>query len=178
MNPQIDLAELEKSPQILTFDSVELGSTEEGANFNWGEEYSEETVNETGNTIAEIVVIGEKVEVTVTLSEFTLAKFLQVAPHQLEIVDGMDPAKKYVQLGGNVGKKLSTIAKELKLHPINRDATDTSKDLTIWKAIPRANIQAPSNYQNRRGFQVTFVGLPDSTKGNSLAGFGDTTATA
>lgn len=81
------------------------------------------------------------------------------------LAGGTDPTKKFVTVDHGIGSDLLESAKELRLHPTSKLATDRSDDFVI----PLANTAGALNFayklDQERIFSVEFTGYPDPTTG-------------
>lgn len=77
------------------------------------------------------------------------------------LTGGTEPTSKYVETTTGVGTDLLSIAKELRLHPINKVEADKSEDFTIPLAATSGALNFAYKLENERVFNVDFMGYPD-----------------
>jgi hypothetical protein len=88
---------------------------------------------------------------------------------------GADATKKRVDVTNSVGTDLLLIAKELRLHPTNKLASDKSDDFIIPLAATAGALNFAYKLEDERIYNVEFTGYPNSTTGK-LYSVGDPTA--
>ena len=81
---------------------------------------------------------------------------------------GADTTSKSVNVTTGIGTDLLTIAKELRLHPVGRPASDKSEDFVIPLAATAGALNFAYKLENERIYNVEFMGYPDSAKGGKL----------
>ena len=81
---------------------------------------------------------------------------------------GADTTSKSVNVTTGIGTDLLTIAKELRLHPVGRPASDKSEDFVIPLAATAGALNFAYKLENERIYNVEFMGYPDSSKGGKL----------
>jgi len=89
---------------------------------------------------------------------------------------GADATKKRVDVTNSIGTDLLTIAKELRLHPTNKIASDKSDDFIIPLSATAGALQFAYKLEDERIYNVEFTGYPDPTT-KLLFSVGDPTAT-
>jgi hypothetical protein len=141
----------------VTFNSVDLGHTKGGVEVNVTSEIREITVDEYGTSPVNAYTIGQRVEVKMTLSEFTwanLSKVIQDAT--LEAGATVDEV--------NIGKAAGNLItpQQLVLTPLNA----AGYVITIYRAIPLGNVVVPFKTEEETVYEVTFVALIDEAKSN------------
>lgn len=170
-----DLANVQIGVQKLTFGSVELGHTDGGCEFAYEPEYTDIVVDAFGTTVADKVLTGEAVRVTVPLAEVTLEKLKNAIPTATLVTDASDPNKKKLTIGSAPGKRLSAVAQKLTLHPAWLPESDKSFDITLHKAVIVSEVTLPYRVDEKTVYEVEFLALVDESKtdGNYLAEIGD-----
>ena len=94
---------------------------------------------------------------------FTLAKTgAGVTVSGATLTGGADGTNKRVVVPTGIGRSLLRTAKELRLHPKDRDASDKSDDFVIPKANTAGGLTFAYNFENERVFSTTFMGYPDA----------------
>jgi len=139
----------------LTFNSVNLGHTQGAVSVHYEPHFRDKNVDAYGDTPVGSVLVGELLEITVSLAEWSYTILKAVCPLAY---DGTT----YLRFGKTVGDDLYDSAAELTVHPLEQDGTDY--DLTIWKAAPKPNFEITYSNDGDRIFNVTFVAFPDTTK--------------
>lgn len=154
------------------FNGVDVGHTKGGVTVAYEPEYHDITVDKYGNTVAEKVLIGESLKVTVPLAEHTLANMAVAIP--AGDLNGTDK----LGIGTDAGLRMSTVASELVLHPLANDASDLSEDVVLHKAVVAEAIEFKFSVEDEKVAEVVFHALIDETKtdGNRLGFIGDSTA--
>lgn len=79
------------------------------------------------------------------------------------LTGGTEPTAKVVDVQTGVGMDLLSIAKELRLHPINKADTDLSEDFIIPLAGTAGALNYAYKVDDERVFNVEFQGYPDPT---------------
>lgn len=156
----------------VSFNAVDLGHTMEGVVVNYEPEYHDILVDRFGNTVAEKVLIGEKLTAVVTLAEATIANLRVAIP-----TGSTSPATR-MTIGRDTGLRMTSKAAQLVLHPIANAAGVRTEDVVFHKAVASEPIELPHKFDEERKFQVTFTALLDESKssGNYLGHIGDSAA--
>jgi hypothetical protein len=157
-------------PCDVTFGSDNLGHTKGGVTVTYEPEYYDITVDKYGNTVAEKVLIGESLKVTVPMAETTIANLAIAIP------GGTDGTTK-LTLGKDAGERMLQYANILVLHPTANEASDRSEDVVIYKAIVAEQVELKYIVDGERVAEVVFHALIDETKldGSRLGLIGDST---
>lgn len=172
-----DINNVQIGRQTITFDTTELGHTDGGCEFSYEPTYTDILVDAYGETVADKVLTGEAVKVTVPLAETTLDRLKTAIPTGT-FVDGGTSQK--LTIGSEAGtKRLSDYAKTLLLHPAWLDTSDKSLDITLHKAVVISEVALPFKVDEKTVYEVEFLALIDETKtnGDLLATIGDPSAT-
>lgn len=164
-----DITNVKLGPCTVTFKGVDLGHTIGGVEVTYEPEYKDIKVDKFA-AAAEKVLIGEKMMAKVPLGEFTMAN-LDVA-----IPDGVKTAGK-ITIGANKGKRASSNAGLLVLHPIVNASNDRSEDIGIYKAVVADVVVIGLKPDEEKILEVTFHGIVDEGRsdGNLLGVIGDST---
>lgn len=152
------------------FKGVDLGHTIGGAEVTYSPEYHETKVDQFA-PVAERWLIGEKLSVKVPLAESTLVQLKAAMTHGTEV--GGDT----LTVGSYAGKRSSTLAGLLVLHPIANATDDNSDDVAIYKAHSSGEVVLPFKNDGERIIETTFDGIVDEGRadGNLLGLIGDST---
>lgn len=149
------------------FGGVDLGHTIGGVEVTYSPEYHETKVDEFAGT-AERWLVGEKLSAKVPLAENTLTTIKNAITHSTDQTD-------HVQIGSNAGKRSSTLAKLLVLHPVANADNDYSDDVGIYKAHVSNEITIAYKNDGEQIVEAMFDGLVDEGRsdGNLLGVIGD-----
>jgi hypothetical protein len=101
---------------------------------------------------------------SVTVSGAALTGGLATTADRVDVTDG-------------VGNDLLAIAKELRLHPKGKLATDKSEDFIVGKAATAGALTFAYKLDDERIYNVEFTGYPDIANNNKLFSVGDPIAT-
>lgn len=165
------IANVKLGPCDVTYNNVSVGHTKGGVTVSYEPEYHDITVDAYGNTVAEKVLIGESLKVTVPLAESTLANMAVAIP------GGTYSAGDNIEIGLDAGERMLSKAALLVLHP-SANTGDLSEDVVLYKAISAEAIELKFAYDGEKVAEVVFQALIDETKssGNRLGLIGDSTA--
>lgn len=154
------------------WDGDDLGHTVGGVVVTYTPEYADIHADLYGNSVVDKRLLGETVEITMTLAQWDIDGTLEAA---LPIAGTGSATKR--EMGSEAAKSLLDEAGALVLHPSRLDPTDRSENITVYQAAVASAV--PINYQNdtQKGLEVTFIGLVDTAKndGNLLFLVGDST---
>lgn len=156
----------------VTLNGVDLGHIKGGVEITYEPQYHDVMVDKYGETIVEKYLTGEKVTAKMALAEATIAN-IGVAIPQGSFA-GAANARRTV--GSKAGKKASTSAYQLVLHPSNLGTKQF--DFVMHKAYVESAVTLPHQNDTEVLIEVTFVALLDESKsdGNYLGFFGDSAA--
>ena len=151
------------------FGGVDLGHTIGGVEVKYAPEYHTTKVDEFAGD-AERWLVGEKLSAKVPLAENVLAVVKNAITHSTDNTD-------HITIGSKAGKRSSTLAELLVLHPIANDASDYSDDVGIYKATVENEITIAYKNDGESIIEAMFSGLVDEnrTDGNLLGMIGDST---
>lgn len=161
------------SAATVSFKGNDLGHIQGGVTISYSPEFHDVQVDKYGNSIAEKVLVGENLTVECNLAESTVANYLIGIPASTSAGSG---AK--AEIGRSAGRRMSTDAGQLVVHPEENGATDYSDDVVAHKAIASADMASAFEVDGERLVPVTFQAIIDETKtdGNYLGFLGDSTA--
>ena len=127
--------------------------------------------------IEEIFVTQRGARATVPLDETNLTLLQYAFPDGTYVLDA-GAVKKKISVGGGTVDKLSAVAYELVIDPVN-DSNDNEK-ITFYKAVASQPVEITLAKDAVRIWAVTFVAIADTTNsaGDQLFLIGDSTATA
>lgn len=143
----------------VSFDGVDLGHTYGGVTLNYAPEYADILADQFGKTPIDKVLIGEVWTAKVKLAESKVANLGIAVPA------GTISGDK-VTVGKDAGFRLSTVAKQLVLHPLCNLASNRDDDVVFYKAVVHGEVEIGYNNEDERVFEVEFVALVDTTKSN------------
>jgi len=135
----------------VTYNSIDLGHTKGGCEVSISNDIAEVTVDKFGIMPVKAYHTGNRVEVTVTLSEYEYT-ILEA------VINGSDKLGATVfalGVGGSAGAILDGAA--LLLHPVS--AADTGLDILIFKAIPLGDKTLAFKVDEETTYEVTFLAL-------------------
>lgn len=149
---------------------VEMGLTIGGAEGIYTPEFHKTKVDQYTGT-SEQWLIGESWGAKVRLAESTVANLKRAITHATE--DGSN-----LTIGSYAGKRSSSKAFTLVLHPIANEASDRSEDWIVYKAVSTSELNVPFKNDGEKVLEIMFEGLVDETKsdGNMLGMIGDSAA--
>lgn len=154
----------------VTYKGVDLGHTIGGVTVTYTPDYHETKVDKFGSSNVEKFLVGEKLMAKLNLAEFTLANLMTAL--SLGVAQGDDS----VSVGSQAGKRASTTAGLLVLHPINAPSNDTrGYDVSIYKAVVTNEVAIEHKNDGEKVIPVEFDGLIDENRsdGNMLGFIGD-----
>lgn len=91
---------------------------------------------------------------------FTLASG-QASVTVTAMTGGADPTSRSVVVNTGIGSNLLSFARSLRLHPLDKAASDTSDDFVIPLAATPGALDFSYSTDKERVFDVTFTGYPD-----------------
>ncbi len=167
-----DIDNVKLGPCNISFDDDDLGHSIGGCTVSYDPEYYDIKVDKYGNTIAEKVLIGESLKVTVPLAESTLANLEIAIPASTDVGSGR------ATFGKVAGERMAQYAKQLILHPTQNAANDLSEDVVLHKALVSEPVEFKMGNDGEKIFEVVFHAILDEDKsdGNYLGFFGDSEA--
>ncbi len=154
-----DLSRVVSGPAELTVGGVAVGRTWGPVKARFTPLLREETAAYTGLTPVDFTVVGVRAEVVVTLAEHVIENLILAMPHLLA-------ASGYAGVGYLPGLRLAEGASELTLHPVARDAGDTTEDVTLHHAVCVGVAEMEYSNEADRLVEARFVGLVDTSRAN------------
>ncbi|MGB4972007.1 MAG: hypothetical protein WBO32_05075 [Cyclobacteriaceae bacterium] len=166
-----DLTKVKVGVCTVVFGGIDLGHTQGGVEVTYAPEYHEVEVDKYGTSLAEQYLIGERFTAKVPLAEFTIANLKNSMPAGTFA----GAANSRILLGSSAGKKMSTFALPLVLHPISEGTR--AFDVVMYKAIAMSEITLNHKNDEEKIIEVEFAALIDESKtdGNYLGLIGDST---
>lgn len=150
----------------ITFDGDDLGHTKGGVEVTIETEKVEITVDETGNTIRDYSLLGQKMKVKVALAESQIANLGIAIPMGESLLTGTK-----LKIGQTVGERYGDHAAQLSLRPFGE--TTAANDIVLYKAIVADDVTINYTNDDQRVVEVTFEALYDETN-TGLGHFGVT----
>lgn len=153
-----DVTEVKLGVATLTYNSVALGHTKGGVEMTYTPDIKETSVDQYGSTPVAASIIGERLEVKVTLAESSLAE-MNKAIAGGTLVTGA--TKDEINVGSDGATSLT--GQELVIHPTAEGAS-TDKDVTVHKAVVIGAVVLPYKTEEETLFEITFLALIDEAK--------------
>ncbi len=141
----------------VTFGGTDLGHTKGGVEITIETEKAEITVDETGSTVRDFSLLGEKLTAKVRLAETQVANLINAFP-----MGELEDTNTRLKIGKTAGQRFATEAKELKLRPIGN--VDDSEDVVLYKAVSLGELTIGYTNDEERIIEVEFQALWDETK--------------
>ncbi|GMG96256.1 hypothetical protein [Tepidimicrobium xylanilyticum] len=154
---------------------IYLGLTKDGTALTYEPEYYDITADQTGNTPLDSILIGETVKVTTNLLDTSLEHIAAVVPTADKEEEG--GKIKAVTFGRRPGLRLGNRAGVLRVHPVSAGVGRTDKDVIIYRAANKANLELAYELENEWVIPCEFVGFPDDFRpeGDQLFRIGEYT---
>lgn len=162
----------------------DVGATMEGATFETSVNYFDLIIDQFGDTPVSKIQTGELASISFTIAQNELTLLQLAMPMGTLYSSG---GKLALGGGRSPGTNALTLAKKIKLHPINQLGSDGADDLTyldhdiiLWKALSTEGIALPYRSGEVQKYAVKMVAFPDTsqTSGRQLYLIGDPSATA
>lgn len=147
------------TPVRVTYNGVDLGSTEGGVAAAPKYKLSDIKVDQYGDTVVDAVVSGQHYNVKFTLSEAKNKANWKVAFPHAKLLTG----NTNVYFDMQVGDKVSTHAAPLLLHPLSNVDADLSGDLLFYKAVAMSASEVKFGPDKQIGLAVEMLILPDTS---------------
>lgn len=154
---------------------IYLGLTKGGTTLTYTPEFYDITADQTGKTPLDSILIGEAVQVVASLLDTTVDHIATVVPTaDKETEDGKTKA---VTFGRRPGLRLGNHAGVLRVHPISAGVGKTDKDVIVYRAANKANLELVYQLEDEWVIPCEFVGYPDDFRpeGDQLFRIGDYT---
>lgn len=154
---------------------IYLGLTKGGTTLTYTPEFYDITADQTGNTPLDSILIGEAVQVVASLLDTTVDHIATVVPTaDKEVENGKTKA---VTFGRRPGLRLGNHAGVLRVHPISAGVGKTDKDVIVYRAANKANLELVYQLEDEWVIPCEFVGYPDDFRpeGDQLFRIGDYT---
>ena len=153
----------------VTYKGVDLGHTIGGVTVTYTPTYHETKVDQYGESVAKLFLVGETLEVEFNLAEWTLANWQNAIA--MNTLQGDDS----VSVGSIAGKNASTTAGLLVLHPIVNASTNRNDDVSLYKAVSTGELKIEHKNDGEKVIPVKMQAIIDEnrTDGNLLGFIGD-----
>ncbi len=154
-----NVAEIFNGPAKMTFGTFDLGYTRDGVEVEIeGGDWEAITVDEHGEGWIDAMRAAEGITLTTRLAQHSADLLKEIIDGSTKTVSGDTK----VSWGKAAGYRPD--AKQLRIHPIDIDVADKSRDLVVHKAFP---VDGPTfTYETAvaQQFEVTWRGLIDTTR--------------
>ena len=150
-----DAANIEMGPCSITVGATDVGNTVGRTLVTIHPLWRPRTDERYGPSVVEKIYLGVEVSISTKIAEKTLANLKLALPFALD-------GGAYLGMGRTPGMKLSSLAQQVTLHPLER--SDTSADIVIHKAAVGGPVGLPFEEGEERTFVVEFSGLVDESK--------------
>lgn len=157
-------------PCSIIVDGTDIGHTIGGTTLKYTPTYHDTVVDKYGKTVVEKWLVSEKWEAEFSIAEFTFANLKVAMP------EGTQTSTK-ITLGAIAGKKLSSAAHVVVLHPNEKASNDKSADAVFYKGVISGPISIDYKSDGERILKCQLEGLIDESRsdGNLLGLIGDST---
>lgn len=165
----VDARNIQLGVCSVTYKGTLLGHTIGGVTVTYTPTFHETKVDQYGESVAKLFLVGETLEAEFNLAEFTLTNI------QAAIDQGTAVGDDSTSIGSNAGKNANTTAGLLVLHPIVNAATNYNDDISIYKAISTGPLKIEMKNDGEKVIPVKMVAIIDETRsdGNLLGYIGD-----
>lgn len=154
---QGDVGNILAGPCRVTIGDMDVGHTVGETRLVITPHLRERRTDSGGETIQDIIHLGENARLTMRVAEWTLDTLSLVYPVSVPDTGG-------ITLGIPPGQRLAALAETMVLHPCEFDDADTSCDITFWKAVAVGAVTVGFSDEKDRLFDVEFLMLPDITR--------------
>lgn len=159
---------------------ADLGYTSNGVTIRVTTETQEIEVDQEAVPLDEIVT-KRTITVSTPLTNFSMSNMQLAFPGATLVTDGTDTTKQKLVIGSIAGDSLREYEGELRLHPVEKSASDKSKDFFFPCAAPVArDMEISYTKDGLRTLPLEFKAYPSEASGsvgNTII-FGDPSATA
>lgn len=138
------------------YTQTDLGYTAPGSSLTVTAEYRERTGDQDGTTPLDDVLVGEKVELSLSLMEISAAQWNKVLKPSTVVGTTADG-------GGTLAGSVTAYANAfiLWLHPLDAADTANGAEYVIYKAHPTGPVSTPLDHSQDQALSVTLKGYPD-----------------
>ena len=161
MAPSIENVEIGSVTAFV--DGSALGHTKGGGTLNVTAGYAELRVDEYPTPV-DWALNALSLTFKIVCAEPTLTNLGIAMPHTTAL------GSTGLGIGRKSGFRLSSTAKAVRLHLIDKDDSDFSKDIYIWKAVAKESVELGYNNDDQRLLEITFEAIPDETAPNGNLG--------
>jgi hypothetical protein len=141
------------------YKGVDLGYTQGGVQVTVSTETHKVNIDQFGKSTVNEIIMSRDVTVKVPLAETTIENLVATMPGAS--MSGTGTTERAIVTSG-IGTDLLSIAGELRLHPINKDADDYTDDFVVPLAATSGGLDFSYDVEKERIFDVSFTGYPDS----------------
>jgi len=143
----------------VTWNSVVLGLTADGSEITYEKMFRDRKADQYGETVLGRLLIGEKLEISLRLREFTATNLSKVLPGATLTTNLVEDG---VQYAGSID--LADSAQQLVLHPLDTDDATLTYDWTVFKSVPVIDGPIPGKGGEDLVIPVRFHVFPDTSK--------------
>ena len=158
---------------------VDLGYTSNGVSIKVTVETQEIEVDQIIEPVDEIVT-KRVITISAPLTDFSMANMQLAFPGATLVTDAGDPNKQKLVISSVAGSSVRDNEGELRVHPIDKAASDKSKDFFVPCAAPLStDIEISYTKNGLRTLPIEFKAYPSeetATEGQTII-YGDPTAT-
>ena len=156
--------------------TLDLGAlTRDGITLRLAEEWIDGEVDQYGAGPVSRINAGGTLEFSFTLEEFDFQVLREILPQGLRTIQ-TTPARDKVEWPRVVSGERTITGQALVLHPVGLGDAIVTDDITIHNAVFTGGVEVTLG-NNVRGFQVSGMGLRDTSQGGRILTIGDTAAT-
>jgi hypothetical protein len=161
MSTNIQTPLFDLGPMQVFFDGVDVGATKDGVSVSGDVKGTGLVSDQSGTEPLDYVITGQAYKVKFTLCETQKKDNWKIAfPHSKLLTSGPNKAV-YQDL--MVGKKLSAVAKLLRLHPNLALDADKAGDHLFYKAVCMSAVEIKYDAGTQIGLAVELMILPDTS---------------
>ena len=157
---------------LVTFGGVDLGHTVDGAEIEFGREFTEVTTDLYGKTPVDYVLQGQKASIKLKLAEITPGVLSYLVP---EGDYDVGSSSQQLHFGTKAGFSLRGVSLQLVITP-QANNVDGRRTITFFKAVSTEPVSVSYKIDEQSVFEVTFTALVDesrnATDGRLLGRFG------
>lgn len=145
----------------VTWGGANIGHSKGGVRMTIERDLEDLVTDQWGSSPYDKAIKGQRMQIVVPLAEIDVSH-LSTALAEAKLRGSTDQR---LDIGQIAGTLLRQFAKQLVLHPVNKAASDTSLDVTVYKAVPVDNVETNFEVENQQIIEVTFEALVDETYG-------------
>lgn len=155
---ELNVKNLRIGPCSVVWKSANLGFTLGGVKLTYERKFSDLKVDAYGDSPVDAALTGTNLTVSFKIAEPVAEAIARLLPEGTSLTGANG---QQVGFGAGEGASMRAYAGALTLHPLNKAATDTSEDVTLYLAYPAANTELNYEVNNQRAVSVEFRALVD-----------------